>query len=141
MKEWLMSWFRPIEYLRSLQPGKLVLWCYAMWYVSMACMHFDPSPRLWLTSLGLAVLIGVGLVLSIRRGDAPLPDFWTVARLLMMPFCVSSFSALIKDRGFVLIFSPVLRENAVAFGACALFLLVSWGARWIKPVGASPVGQ
>jgi hypothetical protein len=125
---------RPIEYLRTLSGGRLVLWCYLLWFLSMAWMHFDPSPRLWLTSLGLGVLIGAGLVLSIARGAVQLPDFWTLARLFMMPFCVSSFAALIKDRGFVLIFSPVWKENAVALSACALFLLISYGSRWTKPI-------
>jgi hypothetical protein len=126
--------FRPVEYLRTLTGGRLVLWCYLLWYLSMAWMHFDPSLRLWLTSLGLGVLIGAGLVLSVTRGAVHLPDFWTLARLFLMPFCVSSFAALIKDRGFVLIFSPTLKENGVAFSVCALFLLISFGARWIKPM-------
>jgi len=125
-----MALSRPIDYLRTLPPPRLVLWCYLLWYLSMASMHFDPSPRLWLTSLGLSILIGVGLLLSISCSDSRLPDFWTIARLFLMPFCVSSFAALIKDRAFVLVFSPVLRENAVAVGICALFVLISYGARW-----------
>jgi hypothetical protein len=130
-----MALSRPIEYLRTLAPARIVLWCYLLWYLSMASMHFDPSPRLWLTSLGLGVLIGIGLVLSIGRG-AQLPDAWTLTRLFMMPFCVSSFAALIKDRGFILVFSSALRENAVAAGACILFLLITYGARWGKPLRA-----
>lgn len=38
-----------------------------------------------------------------------------------MPFCVSSFSALIKGRGFFLIFPPSWTENLVALGSCATF--------------------
>ena len=124
-----MSLLRPIEYLRDLSPTKRVLWCYLLWWVSMAWMHFDPSPRLWLTSLGISVVIGIGLVFSVRGDNAPRPDFWTMARLFMMPFCVSSFAALIKDRGFVLVFSPRLSENAVALGACGVFVLLSWSLR------------
>lgn len=55
---------KPIRYPASLSPSKLALWCYMLWYLSMAWMHFDISARLWLNSLGLSVLIGVGLVLS-----------------------------------------------------------------------------
>ncbi len=40
-----------------------------------------------------------------------------------MPFCVSSFAALVKDVGYVLIFPPSLRENAIGGGFIALFLL------------------
>jgi len=137
-----MLFSRSIEYLRALPAAKMVLWCYVLWYLSMACMHFDASPRLWLNSLGIAVVIGVGLILSVAGAHAR-PDFWTMARLFMMPFGVSSFSALIKDRGFVLIFSPVLRENAVALGACLLFFLVSRGVRWTGRVriDGRPVGE
>jgi hypothetical protein len=127
-----MALQRPIDYLRSLPGPRIVLWCYLLWYLSMASMHFDPSPRLWVTSLGLGVLIGVGLILSIGRG-AQLPDAWTLARLFMMPFCVSSFAALVKGRDFVLVFSPVLRENLIAASACVAFLALAYGARWIKP--------
>jgi hypothetical protein len=42
-------------------------------------------------------------------------------RLFLMPFCVSSFSALVKGKGFVLIFSPQDWENGVAGGLAVLF--------------------
>ena len=42
-------------------------------------------------------------------------------RLFLMPFCVSSFAALVKGRGFVLIFSPQLPENLAALALCAIF--------------------
>lgn len=38
-----------------------------------------------------------------------------------MPFCVSSFSALVKGRGFILIFSPRIYENVIALGLCGAF--------------------
>jgi hypothetical protein len=38
-----------------------------------------------------------------------------------MPFCVSSFAALVKDEGFVLVFSPHPGEIALALGLCAAF--------------------
>jgi hypothetical protein len=38
-----------------------------------------------------------------------------------MPFCVSSFSSLIKGKGFLLIFSPSASELAIAAGLCAAF--------------------
>jgi hypothetical protein len=39
-----------------------------------------------------------------------------------MPFCVSSFAALVKDAGYLLIFPPSLRENAIGLGAILAFL-------------------
>ena len=40
-----------------------------------------------------------------------------------MPFCVSSFAALIKGRGFILMFHPSPRDNLLAASACALFVV------------------
>ncbi|HSW13790.1 MAG TPA: hypothetical protein VLI06_13175 [Solimonas sp.] len=105
------------RYLRQLGTGRMVLWCYLIWYLVTCAFHFDPSPRLWLSSLGLSAIIGCGLMLSVT---AP-PDRWQTLRLFLMPFCVSSFAALIKDRGFILIVSPVWQEAAVTAGACLLF--------------------
>jgi hypothetical protein len=47
-------------------------------------------------------------------------DFWQTFRLFLMPFCVSSFAALVKGRGFVLIFSPQPTEILLAAALCAL---------------------
>ena len=112
-----------MSYWARLSGGKIALWCFFLWYLSTVVQHFDPTPSIWLNALGISLLIGLALYLSVRDpGKAP-PDRWTILRLFMMPFCVSSFSALIKGRGFVLVFPPDPRELAVSFGACALFLL------------------
>jgi hypothetical protein len=104
----------------------VILWCYAIWWIANVIYRFDARPGIWLTSFGLAGIIGFALLISTRsasRGTTEL-DGWQVFRLFLMPFCVSSFAALVKDRGYVLIFPPTLRENAMAFGAIALFLAV-----------------
>ena len=44
-------------------------------------------------------------------------------RLYLMPFCVSSFSSLIKDRGFFVFISPIPQETILAIIFCAVFLL------------------
>ena len=83
--------------------------------------YFDPAPQLWLTSLGLSLIIGVALHINttwsgrVRVRLEPWPTF----RLFLTPFCVSSFAALVKGRGFFLIFSPRWREMAVAAALCA----------------------
>ena len=41
-----------------------------------------------------------------------------------MPFCVSSFSQLIKGKGFVLVFPPDLHEIAISLAACAVFVAI-----------------
>ena len=112
------------RYFATLATGRVILWCYAIWYVVNVALHFDPRPRLWLTSLGLSGIIGAALCLSTRassKGTTEL-DGWQVFRLFLMPFCVSSFAALVKDAGYVLIFPPSLRENGIGFGCIAVFL-------------------
>jgi hypothetical protein len=119
------------RYLANLSKGRLILWCYLVWYLVVFVRYFDPSPRLWLTSLGLSLIIGFALYISTAAaGTQPVKlDPWQVFRLFLMPFCVSSFSALVKGRGFILVFSPKPAEILAAAGLCALL----WAAVfWLK---------
>lgn len=115
-------------YLRALTTPRLVLWCYLIWYLVALAFTFELTPRLWLTSLGISAIIGSGLYLSTARaGNAPVKlGRWQVFRLFLMPFCVSSFAALIRDRGFVLVFHPTLERNALGLGLCVAFAGVVW---------------
>ncbi len=111
-----------IRYLTNLSNGRLILWCYFIWYVVVLVRYFDASTRLWLTSLGLSAIIGFALFVSTAKvGTKQVKlDRWQVFRLFLMPFCVSSFSALVKGKGFLLIFSPIPAETLTAVGLCAL---------------------
>lgn len=116
---------RLFAYLRGLSAGRLALWCYFIWYVVVLVRYFDPRPRLWLTSLGLSLIIGVALYISTTAGTNNVKlDRWQTFRLFLMPFCVSSFAALVKDHGFILIFSPRWQEIAVALALCATLCIV-----------------
>ena len=112
-----------LRYLRSLTTGQLILWCYFLWYLVVLVRYFDDNPRIWLTALGLAAIVGVALYVnatSAAAGRARL-GFWPTARFFIIPFCVSSYSALIKNRGYRLgIFSPDPIDLGLAIGACAL---------------------
>jgi hypothetical protein len=112
-----------VRYFANLAPGKIALWCFLIWYLATVIHHFDATPAIWLNALGISAIIGVALYLSVREPGKPPPDNWTTLRLFLMPFCVSSFSSLIKGKGFVLIFPPSLHENAIALAACALFVV------------------
>jgi hypothetical protein len=112
---------RAFHYWAQLSNGKLVLWCYLLWYVSTVAHHFDPHPRIWMNSVGISALIGTALILSV--GPAVMNDRWQVFRLFAMPFCVSSFSSLIKGQGFWLVVSPEPREVAVSVGLCVLLVV------------------
>src|SRR5258708_36109818 len=111
-----------LRYLSNLSKGRLILWCYFIWYLVVLVRYFDPSPRLWLTSLGLSLIIGFALYVSTTAaGENKVKlERWQVIRLFMMPFCVSSFSALVKGKGFFLIFSPNTEEILIAVGLCAM---------------------
>ena len=67
-----------------------------------------PQPRLWLTSLGLSVIIGFALLVNTtasgRRRVRLEP--WPTFRLFVTPFCISSFAAPVKGKDFYLVFSP-----------------------------------
>ena len=123
--------FGPIRYLAELTTPRLVLWCYLIWWAFVAVRYFDPSPRLWLSSLGISAIIGTGLYLSTVHGGRTRTRLepWQIARLYLMPFCVSSFAALIKGQGFVLVFYPTLAANASAALACLGFVAASTLAR------------
>ena len=110
------------EYIRNLNRGRLILWCYLVWYLVVLIRYFDPAPQLWLTSLGLSAIIGIALYLSATAGATKVKlDRWSIFRLFLMPFCVSSFAALVKGKGFILVFSPRLNENLLAVAVCVLF--------------------
>jgi hypothetical protein len=124
-----------LDYFRKLDSPRIILWCYAIWYTVVLVRYFDANPQIWLTSLGLSAIIGCALLLSTRAATrgAPLAG-WGVFRLFLMPFCVSSFSALVKGRGFFLIFSPRWEETLTASTFCAAFCgLVALLRRFAKP--------
>jgi hypothetical protein len=112
-----------VRYFANLAPGKIALWCFLIWYVATVIHHFDATPAIWVNAVGISAIIGVALYLSVREPGKPPPDRWTVVRLFLMPFCVSSFSQLIKGKGFVLIFPQNAHELMVSFAACAVFVV------------------
>ncbi len=117
-----------IRYLQNLSTGRTILWCYFIWWAVSIIHQFDLTPRIWLTSLGLSGIIGAALILSTRTasGTPTKTDPWVLFRLFLMPFCVSSFAALVKDAGYILVFPPSWRENATGIGLILAFLLLVW---------------
>ncbi|WP_263971628.1 hypothetical protein [Leptolyngbya ohadii] len=111
-----------IQYFYQLKLGKAVLWCYLIWYVVIVCFYFDSSPGVWINAVGVSAIIGTGLMFSVTAHPLGKRDHWQTLRLYLMPFCVSSFSALIKDQGFIVFIPPRTSEFAVAVLCCMLFL-------------------
>jgi hypothetical protein len=124
-----------LRYLSELRPSQRVLWCYLLWYLFAVVRTFDADPMLWLSSLGISAIIGTALYLSTARAGRTRVrlERWQIARLYLMPFCVSSFAALIKGHGFVLVFHPSARDNVLAASACALFVAASLGLKRLRP--------
>ena len=117
-----------LQYLRNLSKGRLILWCYFIWYMVVLVRYFDPSLSLWLTSLGLALIIGFALYISTASAGSTRVKLepWQTLRLFLMPFCVSSFAALVKDKGFILIFSPRPSEIGIAVAICGVLCAAVW---------------
>ena len=126
-----------MTYLANLSIGRQVLWCYLVWYLVMSTSYFDPTPNIWLTALGISAIMGFAIYLAFTPPGAR-PDRWHVMRLFLLPFCVASFSALVKDRGFILVFSPRLPENALALSLCAVLILMCAVARRIRRPAPRP---
>lgn len=124
-------------YFAGLNARKQVLWCYLIWYLTTVYFRFDPSPSLWVNSLGISLIIGTGLVLSVAKPAGQKIDRWQTFRLFLIPFCVSSFSALIKGHGYVFVFSSEPMELMKSTAACAAFLLATYALRKTlgKPAG------
>ena len=112
-----------LRYFRSLGRGKIILWCYLIWYLVTVFYRFDPTPAIWLNSLGISAVIGFALMLSVGGAAKQKADRWQTFRLFMMPFGVSSFSSLIKGHGYILIFPSQAHELFWSIAACMLFLL------------------
>jgi hypothetical protein len=93
-----------------------------IWYLVTVFHYFDPSPRIWINSLGISAVIGFALLLSVNNTQSWRNQGWQTFRLFLMPFCVSSFSSLIKGRDFFLIIPPKPSERFIAVGLCAVFV-------------------
>jgi hypothetical protein len=117
------------SYLANLSLGRLALWCYFIWYLVNLYFYFDPNRRLWLTSVGLSAIIGTALLINTTRsGRVPVKlETWPTFRLFVIPFCVSSFSALVVKRGFFLVFSPnqrVLLTGGILIASFCAFVAI-----------------
>jgi hypothetical protein len=112
-----------LNYFCQLSVSRVVLWCYLIWYSIAISLYFDASPMLWLTSLGIGSLMGLGMLMS-STGFPFKPtnlNRWQIFRFFFMPFCAASFSATVKDQGFVLVVFPQAHQTVLAVLACLAF--------------------
>jgi hypothetical protein len=118
-----MKWL--IQYFQEIKLNRLILWCYLIWYLVIVSFYFDPTPKIWINAMGISAVIGTALMLSVSTRNTKV-DYWQIFRLYLMPFCVSSFSSLIKDQGFIVIISPKPQETISAILSCVIFLIIVW---------------
>jgi len=112
-----------INYFANIAKGKVILWCYLIWYLVIVCFYFDSEIRIWLNSAGISLVIGIALILSVSPQNGSKMERWQVFRLFAMPFCVSSFSSLIKGQGFIFVIPPNKIELVAVVGSCGAFIL------------------
>ena len=131
------------DYFASLRTGKVVLWCYLIWYANTVVLYFDPRYSIWLNSVGISLVIGFALQLSVTKTAPAPPDYWQTFRLFLMPFCVSSFSSLIKGKGYILVFPPSKLYLWCHIASCIVFvaavaILKRHKRRQQQPINAHP---
>lgn len=127
-------WPFMFDYLCRLSFGRAVLWCYLIWYSIATVLYFDPSPTQWLTSLGIGLMMGLGMLFS-STGFPFRPtnlNRWQIFRFFFMPFCASSFSSTVKGHGFIIILFPETGQTLAAGLACSAFCLCTVGAKRLK---------
>ena len=115
-----------LVYLSKLTLSKAILWCYLIWYLVTVYFYFDASPWIWLNSLGISAIIGIALLISVGAGASWRENKWQTFRLFLMPFCVSSFSSLIKGKGYFLVIPPDIVVLGFSVFLCVLFVVGIW---------------
>ncbi|PKQ45178.1 hypothetical protein CSW08_09410 [Confluentibacter flavum] len=113
------------NYFKNITTQKIILWCYLIWYLTIITIYFEPSLKLWASSLGISLIIGFALILSTSQQGIK-QNIWVKIRLFLFPFCVSSYSATIKDYDFILLFPVNSFHLFISVLNCLLFLLPVW---------------
>lgn len=129
----------PVRYLATLDRRRFILWTAFLWYATIAIRLGDGDHAEWLRSMGIAVIVGSILTLNAVPAQGRWRDveFWPAFRFFLIPFCVSSFSALAKGRDFFLIFPLDATDNLAAVGVIVLFAGGAAVARAVSPRRAS----
>lgn len=100
---------------------QLILSFYLVWYLFIAIRYFNPSTEIWLNALVIACVVGIAINLSANQSKK---SFWNSIRFFIIPFAVSSYTALIKGKDFFLIFPANLWETLLGISICLVFVLL-----------------
>ena len=121
-----------LKYFARLQTPKIILWCYLLWYLATVWFNFDPNPEIWVNALGISLVVGTALSLSVARSAPANRDLWQSFRLFLIPFCVSSFATLTKDQGYFLVFSTNREILSESITVCVVFVLLVLAVKGIS---------
>lgn len=119
------------SYLTRLDARRLLLWSALLWYAVTMARHATADPRVWLGAAGIASVVGVMLAANAipAGGSWRGLGFWPALRFFLIPFCVASFSSVMREVGLVVVFPRNLPDNLWAGGAVTAFLLLCAAAR------------
>lgn len=121
-----------IRYLTRLDARRALLWSGFIWYAVLMGRHASLVPGAWVNAAGIALVVGLMLTANAipAGGTWRQLDRWSLRRFFLIPFCVSSFSVVMRDTGLVVIFPRNLADNLIASAAVGVFLLAVAAARW-----------
>ncbi len=113
------------DYVYDLSRSRVVLWCYFAWYVCIIVNNFEASVQLWATALAMSGIVGFALYLNaMDKGNERINlGRWQIARFFLIPFCVSSYSAIAKVNDFVFVFPRSLTQLIAASILCCSIVL------------------
>lgn len=117
-----------VKYVLKMKTPKIILWCYLIWYFSIISIYFESSIKLWASSIGISLIIGFALILSTNQQGIK-QDKWVKFRLFLFPFCVSSYSAIIKGHDFILLFPNNKIHFLIGAMNCLLFIILIWSIK------------
>lgn len=100
---------------------QMILAFYLSWYLYIVINYFDSNYLIWSNALLIAIVVGIALNLSANNSKK---SNWVTLRFFLIPFAVSSYTALISGRGFVAIFPSSFMETAAGLLISCGFVLV-----------------
>jgi hypothetical protein len=86
-----------LRYIAQLYPGKILLWIYLIWYLTISTLYFDGDKKLWLTAFGISLIVGFALVLSTTCWPINIRVLRSLADIQVVSHPFSCFQLFITD--------------------------------------------
>jgi len=127
-----------IRYLAHLDSRRALLWSGFIWYAVLMGRHATLMPGPLVNAAGIALVVGLMLTANAipAGGTWRQLNRWSLLRFFLIPFCVASFSAAMRDAGLIVIFLRNPADNVFAAAAVAGFMLLCAVARRLSRTSA-----